>query len=78
MRTFVVLGSVNISLKTTESERAKFFVSGKKAEDSIDTIIDKLPEAYYDYVDLFSRRAAEELLPYRPRLDYKIQLLPST
>lgn len=76
MRTFVVL-SVNISLKTIESKRAKFFASSKKAKDLVDIIIDKLPKAYYDYIDLFLRRIAKELLPRRLGLDYEIKLIPS-
>lgn len=57
-------GRVNVCLKTIEVERTKFFASSKKAKDLVDAIIDKLPPKYYNYVDLFLRRAAEELLPY--------------
>lgn len=69
---------LNTSVKTTEAERAKFFASGgSKPKESKEKIIEKLLVAYYDFVDLFSRRAIEELPPYRPSLDYEIKLLPS-
>lgn len=67
-----------MSAKTTKAERGKFFTLGSKKEDSREAIIEKLPSAYYDFVDLFLRRATKELLPHRPGLDYKIKLLPGT
>lgn len=50
---------VNISTKTTEAERAKFFASSSQKPDSVEDVRIKLLPKYYDYIDLFSRRAVE-------------------
>lgn len=71
----------NISAKTTEADRAKFYASTNKnkAGNSLrGEVFDKLPSNYYDYIDLFNREAAYELPPYRLGLDHEIKLLPSS
>lgn len=71
--------SINVSAKTTESDRDKYYASAGKAKDeSPSEIMDKLPADYYDYVDLFNRKAAHSLPPRRLGLDYEIKLLPGT
>ena len=41
---------------------------------SIDNLREKLLLEYYNLVECFSRKVAKELLPRRPRVDYKIYL----
>lgn len=70
---------LNASVKTIEAERAKFFASrGSKPEESREKIIEKLLVAYYSFIDLFLRRAVEELPPHRLGLDYEIKLMLGT
>jgi hypothetical protein len=36
----------------------------------------KLPEYYYQYLDIFNQKAANQLPPHQPGADYKIELIP--
>lgn len=72
-----VMRIVNVSVKTTEADRNKFYIATRNDE-SPKQIIDKLPLDYYDYVDLFNRQAAYDLPLYRPSLNYEIKLLLGT
>lgn len=75
-RDYTIKTRVNVSAKTTEANRNKYYVSASKDKNpSTKEVIDKLLPNYYDYVDLFDRKAAYNLLPYRPGLDYEIKLL---
>jgi hypothetical protein len=40
----------------------------------ITNLCTKLPEHYYQYLDIFNQRAANQLPPYWPEADYKIEL----
>jgi hypothetical protein len=36
----------------------------------------KLPEHYHQYLDVFDQKATDQLPPYQPGADHKIELIP--
>ncbi|KAK3937555.1 hypothetical protein QBC46DRAFT_267260, partial [Diplogelasinospora grovesii] len=48
------------------------------APEDRESILKAVPPEYSDYLDVFSKAASDELAPFRPGVDHKIELLPGT
>ena len=40
--------------------------------------LEKVPTCYYNCLDMFSKADSDALPPFRPNVDYKIELLPGS
>ena len=47
-------------------------------QETVDLIRTKLPAAYQGFTDVFSKQASDELPPFRPQVDHKIELTSKT